>query len=110
MIFLFYEIHKYNFLTPKTMKKTIALAAIVMVAVVMGMSAFAPAVMAMPPGNGQLVAVCHADKGVDGEAGGDDDGAVTIWVPQGAANVHTNLHTEEHTGQDFDDEAGECVT
>ena len=47
------------------MNKTISLAAIVMVAVIMGISAFAPAAMATPssgdPKHNPKVAICHFD-------------------------------------------------
>ena len=49
----------------RTMNKTISLAAIVMVAVVMGISAIAPAAMATPssgePKHNPKVAICHFD-------------------------------------------------
>ena len=47
------------------MNKTIALAAITLVAVIMGLSSFAPAAMASPNGNGShnsaKVFLCHLD-------------------------------------------------
>ena len=73
------------------MNKTIALAAIVMVAVIMGMSAFVPA-MAKPDGtHSNVVAICH-----DGL-----EGYETVWVNQKGADAHLANHN------DFN---GECPT
>ena len=60
------------------MNKTIALAAIVMVAVVMGMSAIAPA-MAAPPAK---VIICHVDPD------GDGPGPETIEVSERSLSAH----------------------
>ncbi len=92
------------------MNKTISLAAIAMVAVIMGMSAFAPAAMAEKPEVSQRV--CHLDHDVDGD-GIKDEGAFDIaWVAlipnsHGAVNGHVNGHGD--TLINDDDEAFWCV-
>ena len=64
------------------MNKTISLAAIAMVAVIMGMSAFAPAAMAVPNDNAQANnRLCHFDS-----TSGD-------WEP---ISVHGNGATNGH--------------
>ena len=69
------------------MNKTISLAAIAMVAVVMGMSAFAPAMAEKPT----EVEVCHFD----------DDGSISIiTVNTNAVKAHTG--GPNHDGHDGD--------
>ena len=62
------------------MNKTIALAAIVMVAVVMGMSAFVPAAMARGPPANDDFQVCHRGGVVDSPPDG------TEWVVMNLPN------------------------
>ena len=70
------------------MNKTISLAAIAMVAVVMGMSAFAPA-MAVPPNqdSAATIGVCHQYS--------DGSWAVLYTSNAGQINGHTNGHGDE---------------
>ena len=91
------------------MNKKIALAAIVMVAVVMGISAFAPAAMAAPNASSNTTAICHIGVGDDEAPGGGDDVAETLFVNQGGKNAHLRVHITAHTGQDIDDYSGPCV-
>ncbi len=92
------------------MNKTISLAAIAMVAVIMGMSAFAPAAMADKPEPSQRV--CHLDHDVDGD-GIKDEGAFDVaWVAlipnsHGAVNGHVNGHGDVLITSDA--EAVNCV-
>ena len=85
-----------------TMNKTISLAAIAMVAVIMGMSAFVPAAMAKP--NSQSSAdsgVCHFDT--------DTQLWEALWVnSNGQLNAHVNVHGDETFSTDA--EAAFCVT
>jgi hypothetical protein len=78
------------------MNKTISLAAIAMVAVVMGMSAFAPAALAAPNANAQAdVQVCHWGTGLDGEKGTEDDAWEAIFVhSMGSLNGHLDRHND----------------
>jgi len=63
------------------MNKTISLAAIAMFAVIMGMSAFAPAAMA----DANKVEICHTDP--DGDGAGDE----TIYVSGNGKSVEKHL-------------------
>ena len=76
------------------MNKTISLAAIAMVAVIMGMSAFAPAAMAAPNANAQAdIRLCHYDSS-------DTQLWEVIFVhSEGSLNGHIDRHTD---GQDYD--------
>ena len=83
----------------RTMNKTISLAAIAMVAVVMGMSAFAPA-MAVPPNpDSQAIAgVCHQYS---------DGTWDVLWLnSSGQANGHMNGHGDVAVADVI--EAGYC--
>ena len=61
------------------MKNTYAIAAIAMVAVIMGMSAFAPDAMAVKPTSAHKTLICHIQVEVlDGRIRGD---VPTIFVP-----------------------------
>ncbi len=78
------------------MNKTISLAAIAMFAVIMGMGAFAPAVLADKPTE---VRLCHWGDGLD-EIDPADDAWEVITVN---SNGHLNGHMDRHTdGTDFD--------
>ena len=83
------------------MNKTISLAAITLVAVVMGMSAFAPAAMAAPNSSAQAdIPLCHWGAGPDGDKGTPDDEWEVIFVhSRGSLNGHLDRHTD---GSDFD--------
>ena len=83
------------------MNKTISLAAIVMVAVVMGMSAVAPA-MAVPPNDDSeaTTGVCHQYS--------DGNYAVLYTSNAGQINGHTNGHGDLVVSNPI--EAGFCVT
>jgi len=74
------------------MNKTISLAAIAMVAVIMGMSAFAPAALADRPYPGDEKAVCHFDRDTndDGDVISNDDRAWEVLTPNnhGASHGH----------------------
>lgn len=78
------------------MNKTISLTAIAMVAVIMGMSAFAPAALAAPNENAEAdVDLCHWGTGLDGEKGTEDDAWEVIFVhSQGSLNGHVDRHTD----------------
>ena len=78
------------------MNKTISLAAITLVAVVMGMSAFAPAVMAAPNSSAQAdVPLCHWGAGPDGDKGTPDDEWEVIFVhSMGSLNGHLERHND----------------
>ena len=76
------------------MNKTISLAAITMVAVVMGMSTFAPAAMGAPNASAQAdIRLCHYDSTY-----------TQLWEvifvhSQGSLKCHVDRHTD---GQDYD--------
>ena len=77
------------------MNKTISLAAIAMVAVIMGMSAFAPDAFAKQKSPHVVDDVCHFDRDVNND--GDtttDDMAWIVLTPNthGAQNGHVNGH------------------
>jgi hypothetical protein len=73
------------------MNKILTISAIALVAVVMGMSAFAPAMADKPDGtHSNVVAICH--DGLDGDE--------TVWVNQKGADAHLANH---------DDYSGECI-
>ena len=78
------------------MNKTISLAAIAMVAVIMGMSAFAPAAMATPNENAKAdIPICHWGTGPDGEKGTEDDAWEVIYVhSEGATKGHVDRHND----------------
>ena len=84
----------------RTMNKKYALPAIAMVAVVMGMSAFAPA-MAQPPnlGSEATIGVCHQYS--------DGSWAVLYTSNAGQINGHTNGHGDNKVNNST--EAGFCV-
>ena len=86
----------------KTMNKTIALAAIVMVAVIMGMSAFVPAAMAARGGpHGQANdAVCHL--GGQATETPDDDLWVVLYVKFNAVQGHLD-HGDDDIDGGFSD-------
>jgi hypothetical protein len=80
------------------MNKTISLAAIAMVAVIMGLSAFAPAAMADRPTPGEQTAVCHFDRDTNDD--GDetlDDRAWEVLTP----NNHGATHGHQGHGDDL---------
>ena len=92
------------------MNKTISLAVIAMVAVIMGLSAFAPAAMADKPEPSQRV--CHEDHDVNGNGIKDEDAADVAWVvlipnSHGAVNGHVNGHGDVLITSDA--EAALCV-
>ena len=71
-----------------------------MVAVIMGMSAFAPAAMAAPNGNAQAdIELCHWGAGLDGIKGNADDAWEVIFVH---SNGSLNGHFRHTDGSDFD--------
>ena len=81
-----------------------------MVAVIMGMGAFAPAAMADKPEPSQRV--CHEDHDVSGNGIKDEDLADVAWVAlipnsHGAVNGHVNGHGD--TLINSDEEAAWCV-
>ena len=73
------------------MNKTIALAAIVMVAVVMGMSAFVPAAMARGPPDNVAFQVCHR-----GGVATVDDTTDDEWVVMNLPNQHSKDKHLDH--------------
>ena len=80
------------------MNKTISLAAIAMVAVIMGMSAFAPDAFAKQNKPHVVDDVCHFDRDVNND--GDittDDMAWIVLSPNthGAQNGHVNGHGDK---------------
>ena len=76
------------------MNKITSLAAIAMVAVVMGMSAFVPAIMAAP----NTVDICHNDKGEDGDRNASED---NFWEI-----ISVNSHAvDKHIAKHFDGSA-----
>jgi len=81
------------------MNKTISLAAIGMVAVIMGLGAFAPAVLAekMPK-----VDLCHNDDGEDGIRGNADDFWEQISVNGNALDKHIANHFDGSNVFDFE--------
>ena len=80
------------------MNKTISLAAIAMVAVVMGMSAFAPAAMAAPnSGHGQTI-ICHYDF---------NDG---VWESDKSVNPHALVAHLAHGDKVIGDGSGGTIT
>jgi len=91
------------------MEKTIAITAIVLVAVVMGMSTFAPAAMAAPNGNAKATFdVCHWGTGPDGEKNtGDEEWEVIFVHSKGSMKGHVDRHTD---GTDFDVEITNLFT
>ena len=95
----------------RTMNKTISLAAIAMVAVIMGMSAVVPAAMAAKPEVEQRV--CHLDHDINGNGIKDEDADDVAWVAlipnsHGAVNGHVNGHGDILIADD--DEAALCVS
>jgi len=72
------------------MNKTIALAAIVMVAVIMGMSAFVPAAMARGPPTNEDFQVCHRGGVVDNPPDGDE------WVVMNLPNERSQDKHLDH--------------
>ena len=97
------------------MNKTISLAAIAMVAVIMGLSAFAPAALAEKPEAQVVEDVCHFDRDVndDGvvEDVGSDDRAWEILSPNthGAQNGHVK-HGDDLINDDTELSEGETTT
>jgi len=85
------------------MDKTIAITVIVLVAVVMGMSTFAPAVMAAPNDKAKAnFKVCHWGTGPDGVKGTLDDAWEVIFVhSKGGMKGHVDRHFQPNT--DFKD-------
>ena len=85
------------------MNKTISLTAIAMVAVIMGMGAFAPA-MAAPNDNARAdIPICHWGTGPDGEKGTEDDAWEVIYVhSEGSTNGHLNRHNDGADEPTFD--------
>ncbi len=84
------------------MNKTIALAAITLVAVIMGLSAFAPAAMADRPQPGEQTAVCHFDRDTNDD--GDftlDDRAWEVLTPNNHGATHGHVG---HGDQLIDDD------
>ena len=73
------------------MNKTIALAAIVMVAVIMGMSAFVPAAMARGPPDTVTYQVCHR-----GGVATTDDATDDEWVVMNLPNQQSKLKHLDH--------------
>jgi len=80
------------------MNKKISLAAIAMVAVIMGLGAFAPAVLAekMPQ-----VDICHNDDGEDGIRGNADDFWEQKFVNGNAVTKHIANHFDTDDQFDF---------
>ena len=74
----------------KTMNKTIALAAIVMVAVVMGMSAFAPTAMAVRGVPSADFVVCHRGGVATPDDGSDDEWVVMNLPNQRSLDKHVD--------------------
>jgi hypothetical protein len=94
------------------MNKTISLAAIAMVAVIMGLSAFAPAAMADRPQPGEETAVCHFDRDTNDD--GDDtldDRAWEVLTPNnhGATHGHQG-HGDDLINDDTELEEGQTTT
>jgi hypothetical protein len=94
------------------MNKKYALPAIAMVAVIMGMSAFAPAAMADRSYAGEVKAVCHLDHDISGNGIKDEDAADVAWVVltpnnHGASHGHAN-HGDVMVNDST--EAGFCVS
>ena len=81
------------------MNKTISLAAIAMFAVIMGLGAFAPAVLAekMPK-----VDLCHNDDGADGIRGNVDDFWEQISVNGNSLDKHIANHFDSDGQHDFE--------
>ncbi|HUT06583.1 MAG TPA: hypothetical protein VMW74_07855 [Nitrosopumilaceae archaeon] len=81
------------------MNKTISLAAIAMFAVIMGLGAFAPAVLAekMPK-----VDLCHNDDGEDGIRGNVDDFWEQKSVNGNSLDKHIANHFDENNVFDFE--------
>jgi len=79
------------------MNKTISLSAIAMFAVVMGMSAFAPAAMGAPNGNAKAdIRVCHYGAGPDKDPTTfeDNEWEVIFLHSQGSLKGHVDKHTD----------------
>jgi len=72
------------------MNKTISLAAIAMVAVIMGISAFVPAAMARGPPTNDAFQVCHRGGVVDNPPLGDE------WVVMNLPNQHSKDKHIDH--------------
>ena len=93
------------------MNKTISLAAIVMVAVIMGMSAFAPTAMAKPSSNSSAdKGVCHYGAGLDKDPStlGDNEWEA-LWInSNGQMKAHVDVHGDETFTTDA--EAALCVS
>jgi len=91
------------------MNKTISLAAIAMVAVIMGLSAFAPAAMADRSQAGVQTDVCHFDLDPDSDPD-TDDMAWVVLTPNnhGALHGHVNGHGDNLINNET--EAGLCVS
>ena len=81
------------------MNKTISLAAIAMFAVIMGLGAFAPAVLAAPM---EKVDLCHNDDGADGIRGNVDDFWEQKSVNGNSLDKHKTNHFDENGVFDFE--------
>ena len=81
------------------MNKTISLAAITLVAVVMGMSVFAPAFSDGPQAKAD---VCHNDDGADDIRGNADDGWEVINVNGHSVSKHVSNHFDVDGQFDFE--------
>ena len=81
------------------MNKTISLAAIAMVAVIMGMGAFAPAAFSEKM---DKVDLCHNDDGADGIRGNVDDFWEQKSVNGNSLDKHIANHFDENNVFDFE--------
>jgi len=80
------------------MNKTISLAAIALVAVVMGMSAFAPDAMAVKPTSEHKTLICHIQVEVL-----DEDGETVLEAASVSINKVDNASVQKHLAHDNDE-------